>query len=162
MIINFPKSGKRSIRETLILGILLNKSSTPFFAYSYLRLTILLLVSVISTSIQRQPLEVFCQKMCCQKSFKIDKKTLVSVFFLKKGVFCIKKETLALHRCFLVNFLKFLRTLTFFTEHLRTIASVNYNIVANSHRFTKRLPGFVFFSQIPHKFGIVIDFSQIL
>ena len=37
----------------------------------------------------------------------------------------------------------------------------NYT-VANSPGFTGRLPGFGYFSQIPHGFEIVTDFSRIL
>ena len=54
--------------------------------------------------IQKQAPEVFYKEICSQKFRKIQRKT-----FLKKRLW---------HRCFSVNFAKFLRT-TFLTEHLR-------------------------------------------
>ena len=53
--------------------------------------------------IQNQPPEVFCNKRCSKKFHKIHRKTPVpeSLFLLKKRL---------LHRCFPVNFVKFLRT----------------------------------------------------
>ena len=64
---------------------------------------------------------VFCEKRCSQKFYEIHRKALVSL--LKK---------IPWHRCFPVNFVKFLRS-SFFTDYLRTTASF---ICANLCRFT--------------------------
>ena len=154
MIINFPKLGKHCIRETLILGILLNKRSTPFFVYSYLQLTILLLVSVISSQFRGSHWKYSARKCVLRNFSKLTEKHLRQFFFLKKRVFCIKKETLAPYKCFPVNFMKFVGALFLQNISGRLLLS----ILTNSPRGSRGL----LFSQIPHRFGIVMEFSQIL
>ena len=92
MIINFPKLGKRCIRETLILGILLNKRSTPFFVYSYLQLTILLLVSVISNQFRGSHWKYSVRKYVLRNFSKLGEKHLSQSLFLRKRVFVLKKR----------------------------------------------------------------------
>ena len=59
--------------------------------------------------------EVFCKKGVLKISQNLLENTCARVFFLVKLQALLKKRLW--HRCFLVNFLKFLRT-PFFTEHL--------------------------------------------
>ena len=72
-------------------------------------------------NVQKQSPEAFCKKMCSWKFHKIHRKTPVPETFFNK-VAGLRPATLLKkrlwHRCFPVNFAKFLRTI-FLTERLR-------------------------------------------
>ena len=73
---------------------------------------------------QKQPSEVFCKKGFLKNSSNSQENTCVRVFL--NNVAGLRPATLLKmrlwHRCFLVNFRKFLKT-PFFTKHLQTAAS---------------------------------------
>ena len=75
-------------------------------------------------AIRKQPPEVFYKKRCSEKFRKIYRKTLVPECLFNKVV-GLRPATLLRkslrHRCFPVNFTKFLRTT--FSEHLWATAS---------------------------------------
>ena len=64
-------------------------------------------------NVQTQPPEAFCKKMCSWKFHKIHRKTPVPETFFNKAA-GLRPATLLkkrlLHRCFPVNFVRFLRT----------------------------------------------------
>ena len=112
MITNLLKSGKRCIRESLILDIL-NKRWAPFFVYLYLQLTILFLVSVISNKFRSSHCKYSVKKGVLTNFAKFTGKHLCQNLFFNKaaGLACnfIEKETLPQHRCFPMKIAKFLR-----------------------------------------------------
>ena len=68
---------------------------------------------------KKQPPQVFCKKRVLRNFANLQENTCTRVSFLIKlqaGPATLLKKRLW-HRCFPVNFAKFLRT-TFFTEHL--------------------------------------------
>ena len=69
--------------------------------------------------------EVFCKKGVLRTFLKFTGKHLHQSLFFNKvaGLFLLKKRLL--HRCFPVNFAKFLKT-PFLTEHLRWLLLVQY------------------------------------
>ena len=71
-------------------------------------------------NVEKQPLEVFCKKMCFWKFHKIHRKTPVPEAFLKKRLWpqaCdfVKKETLL--QVFSCEFCEISKNI-FFTEHI--------------------------------------------
>ena len=71
---------------------------------------------------QKQPLEVLCKKRCSKKIRKIHRKISVpeSLFLIKlQAMPAILLKKRLWHRCFPVNFAKFLRR-PFFNEYLQT------------------------------------------
>ena len=79
---------------------------------------------------QKQPPEVFCKHRCSQKFLKIHRKTpvLESLFNKASGLWpaILFKKRLQ-HRCFPVNFVKFLRT-SFYIEHLWWLLSLSFSL----------------------------------
>ena len=136
MIINLLKSGKRCIRESLILSIL-NKHWTPFFVYLYLQLTILFLVSVISNQFRSSHWKYSVIKGVLRNFAKFaGKHQWQNLFFNKVADLAwnfIKKETLPQHRCFPMNFAKFLRTPFLQSISRRLLLSVTIRIVYSEY-----------------------------
>ena len=92
---------------SLIISLSVSPQSSfifPIFLFLFLPLFALQNVSLLS--IQKQPPEVFCEKVFLEISQNSQESTCARVSFLIKW-----------HRCFPVNFVKFLKT-PFFKEHL--------------------------------------------
>ena len=83
---------------------------------------------MVKLNFQKQPRGVFCKKEVLRNFAKFAGKHLCqSLFFNKVGTLFKKRLW---HRCFPVNFGKFLRT-PYFTEHLQTTASKCSNHLRN-------------------------------
>ena len=77
--------------------------------------------------VQKQPPGVFCKKMCCQKFRTIHRKTPVQETLFRPQPATLFKNSLW-HRCFPVNFAKFLRTPFLQNTSGRLLLDVNKNI----------------------------------
>ena len=81
-------------------------------------------------SVQKQPPEAFCKKMCSWKFHKIHRKTPVPETFFDKRDSGLRPATLLKkrlwYRCFPMNFVKFLRTTFLQNTSERLLLNVGY------------------------------------